>query len=340
MAGCCRTTFAGMAAEAQRLSRRLRLSDRRLVSLYEATFEPRWLDGSGPTGRRDDRPILGRRRTAASSTPASDHEALIARTKDPHDNATPSGNSMAALGLLRLAQLTGRADFRAKAEQTLLAFRGLMTSSPMAAGQMLVALDFFLGPVDEIAIVGDPASQRIRRCRSGGSFGISTAASIGGARQRDDDAVGLLKDRKSTAAVIAFRLPRRDVPGPRHRPRIRNGRITSKPFRIKLIAVGYSIILAEPVRRRSFTRKYDRLPILVKHPIIRRQLEQLRQRHAPRQHDRPRRQKIRRRSAIPAPLDDIVQPLDARPTVKLAPGRQSPPGSPVNATKRTPPIRR
>ena len=73
--------------------------------------------GGAGTGRRHDRAVLGRARTAASSTPASDHEALIARTKDPHDNATPSGNAMAVTALLRLAKLTGRSDLQDKAER-------------------------------------------------------------------------------------------------------------------------------------------------------------------------------------------------------------------------------
>jgi len=64
---------------------------------------------------------------------------------------------MAALALLRIAKLTGRRDLREKAETTLRAFGGLMASAPLAVGQMLVALDFHVGPVTEFVIVGDPA---------------------------------------------------------------------------------------------------------------------------------------------------------------------------------------
>jgi uncharacterized protein YyaL (SSP411 family) len=85
-----------------------------------------------------------------------DHETLITRTKDQHDSSIPSGNAVAATALLRLAALTDRQDLRDKAVRTLQLFRGLMESSPMAAGQMLVALDFHLGPVEEIVLVGDP----------------------------------------------------------------------------------------------------------------------------------------------------------------------------------------
>src|SRR5262249_41128056 len=92
-----------------------------------------------------------------------DHEPLIARNKDPQDNAVPSGNSMAATGLLRLAKLAGRDDLREKAEATLRLYRGLIAGQPMAGGQMLVGLGFYLGPVQEFAVVGDPAGDETRR---------------------------------------------------------------------------------------------------------------------------------------------------------------------------------
>jgi uncharacterized protein YyaL (SSP411 family) len=92
-----------------------------------------------------------------------DHESLIARGKDPHDNAIPSGNAMAVTALLRLVKLTGRMDLQEKAETTLRLYRGLLGAHPLAAGQMLLALDFHLGPVQELALVGDPAAEETRR---------------------------------------------------------------------------------------------------------------------------------------------------------------------------------
>jgi len=95
---------------------------------------------------------------------ADDHEQLIARTKDLHDGSTPSGNAVAVMVLLKLAKLTGRDDFRKKAEETLRGFRGMMAEHPTASGAMLAALDFYLGPVEEIAVIGtrgDPETQRL-----------------------------------------------------------------------------------------------------------------------------------------------------------------------------------
>jgi hypothetical protein len=94
---------------------------------------------------------------------STDHEELLTRSQDVHDGSTPSGNSMAVTALLRLAKLIGRRDLEEKAVATLAAFRGVMQEQPTAMGQMLLALDFHLGPVQEFAVVGDPADPETRR---------------------------------------------------------------------------------------------------------------------------------------------------------------------------------
>ncbi len=131
-----------------------------LVSLYEATFDPRWLRVGNELAD-----VLHERFADPSGGffyTADDHEALIARTKDLQDGSVPSGNAMAATALLRLSKLTGRPRDAAKGEETLKTYRSLMADTPMGAGQMLVALDFWLGPVEEIAVVGAKASPSVR----------------------------------------------------------------------------------------------------------------------------------------------------------------------------------
>jgi uncharacterized protein YyaL (SSP411 family) len=133
-----------------------------LVSLYEATFQPRWIASALE---------LAEIMVAEFWDPAEAgffftgrrHEELIVRTKDPHDSSIPSGNSAATTALLRLAKLTDRRHLLEKAEATLKLFRGLMSQAPSAVGQMLIALDFYLGPVDEFAIVGDPSASETHR---------------------------------------------------------------------------------------------------------------------------------------------------------------------------------
>src|SRR5262249_5092717 len=111
-----------------------------LVSLYEATYEPRWI-----TAALDLTRVMGGQFWDAAAGgvlfTGRDHEALIARNKDPHDNAIPSGNAMAVTALQRLAKLTGRTDLADKAERTLQLYRGLLAAHPLSAGQMLIALD-------------------------------------------------------------------------------------------------------------------------------------------------------------------------------------------------------
>src|SRR5262249_37819070 len=133
-----------------------------LVTLYEATFTPRWLEAALELAQVMIEQFWDPTEGGFFYT-GKDHEELIARTKDAHDSSIPSGNAMAVTALLRLGKLTGRADLLEKAETTLRLFAGLMTTTPLAAGQMLVALDFYLGPVEEFAIVGDPACEQTQR---------------------------------------------------------------------------------------------------------------------------------------------------------------------------------
>jgi uncharacterized protein YyaL (SSP411 family) len=129
-----------------------------LVSLYEATFELGWLEAALDLASVMIDQFWDENDGGFYFT-GRDHESLITRTKDLLDNATPSGNAMAATALLRLAKLTGRRDLQDKAGATLQLCRGLMAERPMGCGQMLLALDFHLGPVQEFAVVGDPASE-------------------------------------------------------------------------------------------------------------------------------------------------------------------------------------
>ena len=133
-----------------------------LVTLLEATFDPRWLRAASELADAMIRHFADAENGGFFYT-ADDHEELIARTKDHQDGSTPSGNAMAATALLRLAVLTGRRDFAAQAERTLKLHRGLLADHPTAAGQMLVALDFHLGPVDEIAVIGTTGSPDTER---------------------------------------------------------------------------------------------------------------------------------------------------------------------------------
>jgi uncharacterized protein YyaL (SSP411 family) len=84
------------------------------------------------------------------------HETLIVRSKDFFDNATPSGNSVAAEVLLRLALLTDNEDYRRRGTTILRLMAQAMNRYPAGFGRALGALDFYLSSPKEIAIVGEP----------------------------------------------------------------------------------------------------------------------------------------------------------------------------------------
>jgi uncharacterized protein YyaL (SSP411 family) len=91
-----------------------------------------------------------------------DHENLIHRPKDLQDNATPSGNALAATALLMMSAYTGRGNLRDLAESALQGIQSAAKQYPTAFGWWLSAIDFVLAPVQEVVILGDPedANQR------------------------------------------------------------------------------------------------------------------------------------------------------------------------------------
>jgi uncharacterized protein len=93
---------------------------------------------------------------------SSDHEELITRTKDFLDNATPSGNSVAALALLKLGIMTDEQGYSRRAATILRALQPAMSRYPSAFGYTLRAMDFYLSEPKEIAVVGDLDSHEVR----------------------------------------------------------------------------------------------------------------------------------------------------------------------------------
>jgi len=89
-----------------------------------------------------------------------EHERLIARNKEIYDGAVPSSNSVAALNLIRLGRMTGAPDLTDKAMQVAGAFAKRIRAYPSAYTQFLAALEFMIGPSQEIVIVGDPRGEQ------------------------------------------------------------------------------------------------------------------------------------------------------------------------------------
>ncbi|MFH1571608.1 MAG: thioredoxin domain-containing protein [Gemmatimonadota bacterium] len=129
-----------------------------LIDLYEAGLDPRWLAAAVELADQMIDRFWDDERGGFYYTEAGAAD-LIVRSRSPFDGATPSGNSMAALSLLRLAAMTGRQDLRRRAEDTLELFADLMSRSPTSCSLMVCALDFAAEPPSEIAVVGTPQAR-------------------------------------------------------------------------------------------------------------------------------------------------------------------------------------
>jgi uncharacterized protein YyaL (SSP411 family) len=126
-----------------------------LLELHVATGELRWL--------RESRrlavlavDLFGDEAAGGFFQAPHDGEQLVARKKELDDTPTPSGNAMLAYVLLRLARIWGDDELEQRGAGVLRLVRDTMTRIPTAFGWMLVALDQYLAPRRELAIIGDP----------------------------------------------------------------------------------------------------------------------------------------------------------------------------------------
>ncbi len=121
-----------------------------LIALFEATCEQRWLDQAIALADETIARFADPDKGGFFST-ASDGEALIARRKDLEDSPIPSGSSSAAVGLLRLSQLTGNSDYERHTLSTIGLAAEIAPRYPGAFGHMLQAMHWQLAPARPIA---------------------------------------------------------------------------------------------------------------------------------------------------------------------------------------------
>ncbi|HWC31845.1 MAG TPA: hypothetical protein VG709_01800 [Actinomycetota bacterium] len=127
------------------------------LTLYETTFDTRWFTEARALA--DDLLRLFHDGDGGGFFQTGiDAERLVLRPKELFDNAVPSGNSAAAEVLLRLAFLTGEGSYESAAVSALRLVRDYLERAPTGFGNALAALDRYVGPSKEIAIVGDLAS--------------------------------------------------------------------------------------------------------------------------------------------------------------------------------------
>jgi uncharacterized protein YyaL (SSP411 family) len=125
-----------------------------LLTLYESTFEEHWFVEAQALAETTIERFGDPERGGFYST-SGDHEELIARRKEVGDHPIPSGNSSAAMGMLRLAALTGERRYEEAGTAVFALFGKPAVQHPDAFAHLLRALDFHLSPTREVALVGD-----------------------------------------------------------------------------------------------------------------------------------------------------------------------------------------
>jgi uncharacterized protein len=132
-----------------------------MYELHVATGESGWLDEARRLALLAVDLFADERRGAFFRTPR-DGEELVARKKDFDDQPTPSGNSMLAYVLLRLARIWGDAELERKAVDVFRFVAPMLSSAPSAFGHALTALELHFSPPRELAVVGPPDSDVAR----------------------------------------------------------------------------------------------------------------------------------------------------------------------------------
>jgi hypothetical protein len=133
-----------------------------LIELYKATFRPRYLREALQLNEQLVEHFWDEEQGGFFFT-ANDAESVLVRRKEVYDGAVPSGNAVAMFNLLRLARLTGRSELEEMAQQLAQAFSAIVKASPISHTQLLIALDFALGPALELVLVGEPNDPVIQR---------------------------------------------------------------------------------------------------------------------------------------------------------------------------------
>ena len=147
-----------------------------LYELHVATGELRWLHEAMRLARLAVE-LFSDEQRGGFFLAAADGEQLVARKKEFDDNPTPSGNSMLAFVLLRLGRIWGDDELERQAAGVLRLVRDGIPRAPSAFGHALNALDLYLAPPRELAVIGTPEDDVARAALAG--FDPDTVAAFG-----------------------------------------------------------------------------------------------------------------------------------------------------------------
>ena len=180
-----------------------------LLELALATGEPEWL----PAARRlADAAVAGfaDERHGGFFQSAADAERLVAAHKELDDNPTPSGNSLLAHDLIRLARIYAEPELEERAAAALQLGADGMRRAPHGFGQMLSALNLHLTDPREVAVVGPAGAPETRALADAVRDGFHPTVVYAFGDGRDAAGIPLLEGRAtiggSAAAYICERF--------------------------------------------------------------------------------------------------------------------------------------
>ncbi len=169
-----------------------------LLALYETDFDPRWFREALALTQVMLEHFWDAEQGGFFST-SPEHRDVPVRLKEAFDNATPSGNSVAAEVFLRLYRFTGDVVYWERAQAILRLFADAMRRHPYGFGRLLCALDLALAPAQEIALVGDPEAPETCALRRHLAACYLPHAVVAFRRVGDEEAprlIPLLRDRE------------------------------------------------------------------------------------------------------------------------------------------------
>ncbi|MGH2605418.1 MAG: hypothetical protein ACRDG5_02400, partial [Anaerolineales bacterium] len=164
-----------------------------LLSLYQTDFNPRWFAAA-----RDQAETILRSFSdpeGGFSDIGAEHEPLFTRPRTLEDSPVPSGSAQAVLLLLHLAALTGEARYERAALRPLGAMQEVAARHPSAFAGWLCALDSALGPMLQLALVGEPTDPRFETLASTARSGYFPRLVVAGGPPGAPGHPSLLQDR-------------------------------------------------------------------------------------------------------------------------------------------------
>lgn len=126
-----------------------------LLDLYEADFNIDWLRWAADLQEQQNQ-LFGDEAGGGFFATTGEDPSVLLRTKEEHDGAEPSENSISALNLLRLSSMLNHTAWRQRAEHLLQGFSHTLTTAPQALPQMFVAVDAAQAKGAQVVIAGNP----------------------------------------------------------------------------------------------------------------------------------------------------------------------------------------